>query len=195
MIKKVTLIISIILLLVIVGVVSETYDTPPDPSHKAQEVTVDPEVKILTEYQKLRSSRIPIEIAQLQAELIVDAAHKAELPVELLVGIISAETAHTFDASAVSNAGAVGLMQILMGQNEEGYEIEISEEQKFDIQYNLQIGCLILKGKLKKADGNLYRALQMYSGGAERYSERVYEGVGRYVMYRSTVEEIKIVKR
>jgi soluble lytic murein transglycosylase-like protein len=86
-------------------------------------------------------------------------------------------------------------MQILQGQNEDGKEIEISEEKKFDIQYNLQIGCLILKGKLKKADGNLYRALQMYSGGAERYSERVYEGVGRYVMYRSTVEEIKIVKR
>jgi soluble lytic murein transglycosylase-like protein len=163
--------------------------------HKALEVSIDPEVKILKEYQKLRNSRIPIEIAKLQAELIVEVAHESGLPVELLVGIISAETAHTFDASAVSGVGAVGLMQILQGQNEAGEEIEISEEKKFDIQYNLQIGCAILKGKLKKTDGNLYRALQMYSGGADRYPERVYEGVGRYVMYRSTVEEIKIVKR
>jgi len=186
---------AIILLLVIVGIVSETYDTPKDPSHKAQIVTVDPEIQILTEYQKLRSSRIPIEFAQLQAELIVEAARQSELPVELLVGIISAETAHTFDASAISVAGAVGLMQILRGQDEDGNEIEISEEQKFDIKYNLQIGCSILKGKLKKTDGNLYKALQMYSGGAGEYPERVYYGVGRYVMYRNMVEGVKIVGR
>ena len=193
--KKILVTVLAVLILITLGVVGETYHTQPTMDHKAQEVTVDPEVKILTEYQKLRNSRIPIEIAKLQAELIVEVAHESGLPVELLVGIISAETAHTFDASAVSGVGAVGLMQILQGQNEAGEEIEISEEKKFDIQYNLKIGCAILKGKLKKTDGNLYRALQMYSGSAERYSERVYEGVGRYVMYRSTVEEIKIVRR
>ena len=193
--KKILVTVLAVLILITVGVVGETYHTQPTMDHKALEVSIDPEVKILKEYQKLRNSRIPIEIAKLQAELIVEVAHESGLPVELLVGIISAETAHTFDASAVSGVGAVGLMQILQGQNEDGKEIEISEEKKFDIQYNLQIGCAILKGKLKKTDGNLYRALQMYSGGADRYPERVYEGVGRYVMYRSMVEGVKIVRR
>ncbi len=157
--------------------------------HLSQEVTINPEIKTLASYMKARNSKMPAELAELQAEIIISVAKAEGLPLELVVGIIETET--LFDPFSVSTAGAAGLMQTLV---EDG--VEIDDSKKFDIRYSVEKGCEILHSKLKKSEGNLQRALAAYSGNAENYSERVYAATGKYTLYRGKKEapEIQVVK-
>lgn len=150
--------------------------------HLAREVQINPEIKILTEYQKKRNSRIPIEIAELQAVMMIRIAKEEKLPIELIVGI--AEKESNFDSYSISSAGATGLMQILQAPN-----VDIDQDQRYNIKYNLEIACLILHGKLEKNQGNLTQALADYSGNAEGYAGKVYESIGRYSMFKAREKE------
>lgn len=159
--------------------VSDVVNQPhKNTDHLAKEVIINPEIKILTEYQKMRNSKIPAEIAEMQAISIIKVAKEFGYPVELLVGIIGSES--NFDPFSVSGVGAAGLMQILIEDT-----VQIDDKKKFDIEYNLRKGCEILNRKLAKNNKELPKALVGYSGGAEGYVDKVYIGVGRYTMYRS----------
>lgn len=159
--------------------ISDVVNQPhKNTDHLAKEVIINPEIKILTEYQKMRNSKIPAEIAEMQAEAIIKVSREFGYPVELLVGIIEPES--HFNPFLVSNRNASGLMQILV---EDG--VVIDDKKKFDIEYNLRKGCEILNKKLVKSNKELPKALVGYSGGAEGYVDKVYIGVGRYTMYRS----------
>lgn len=143
----------------------------------------DKEVEVIRRYQKVRYSKIPTEIADIQAKLIVDTAKKHDLPTELLIGIIEKES--HFDPTSESKADkdgvtAKGLMQIKGSTN-----VTVDHKRAFDISYNLDTGCNILKDKLTSNKGNMKKSLDAYSGGAKQYSERVYEGIGRYIMFRN----------
>jgi hypothetical protein len=166
-----------------------TTQTISPKDHLSQEVTINPEIKVLASYMKARNSKMPAELAELQSEIIISVAKAEGLPLELVVGIIETET--LFDPFSVSTAGAAGLMQTLV---EDG--VEIDDSKKFDIRYSVEKGCEILHSKLKKSEGNLQRALSAYSGNAENYSERVYASAGKYTLYRGKKEapEIQVVK-
>lgn len=146
---------------------------PVEPEPEIQ----DPLVTIIAKYQKLRHSRIPIELAAIQAQLIVDVAKEKDIPVALLVGI--AETESKFDPLAESKVGASGLTQVLI---EDG--VIIDHAKKFDIRYNLETGTKILQSKLAKFNDNLPQALKAYSGGDKEYADRVYASVGRFTVFR-----------
>lgn len=150
------------------------------------EILLSHDYKVLVKYQRLRNSRVPLELAELQAHAIVTAAKASALPVTLLVGII--ETESLFDPLTLSSAKAAGLMQILQ---EDG--VDIDPDRRFDISYNIEKGCEILRSKLKKENGDLPLALLGYSGGALGYSERVYEAAGRFAVYRERAKEIQLV--
>jgi len=158
-----------------------------DLDHLAQEVVINPEVKILTEYQIARNSKLPVEIAQLQAQIILAAAAKHKMEPALIVGLI--ETESLFNATATSTESAKGLMQILRGE-----DTEVDQEQAYDLEYNVETGIKILEGKLKITNGDLGKSLDNYSGGAENYSSKVYSSLGRYVMFRSKNPSVEIVK-
>lgn len=158
-----------------------------DLDHLAQEVIINPEVKILTEYQIARNSKLPVEIAQLQAQVILAAAAKHKMEPALIVGLI--ETESLFNATATSTESAKGLMQILRGE-----DVEVDQEQAYDLEYNVETGIKILEGKLKITNGDLGKSLDNYSGGAENYSSKVYSSLGRYVMFRSKNPTVEIVK-
>jgi hypothetical protein len=158
-----------------------------DLDHLAQEVIINPEVRILTEYQIARNSKLPVEIAQLQAQVILAAATKHKMEPALIVGLI--ETESLFNATATSTESAKGLMQILRGE-----DVEVDQEQAYDLEYNVETGIKILEGKLKITNGDLGKSLDNYSGGAENYSAKVYSNLGRYVMFRSKNPIVEIVK-
>lgn len=147
---------------------------------------VDPEVEILTSYMQARNSKMPVELANIQALYIVNSAKRKELPVELVVGVIEAETIPPFNPFSESSVGATGLMQIYQAPN-----VQISDKHRFDIEYNIEIGCAILKAKLTATDGDVTKALNAYSGGAQNYASRVYERLGRYTVYRYTQNVMK----
>jgi soluble lytic murein transglycosylase-like protein len=145
-----------------------------------QEFKIDPFILAVTQYQKARNSKLPIELAEIQAIHMVDVSKQENIPLPLLVAIVEKES--LFNPLAVSFAGATGLGQILHAPN-----VVIDDQQRFDIRYNLEIACLILHGKIEKNSGNLTKALADYSGGAKNYASSVYENIGRFSMF-----EIKV---
>lgn len=94
----------------------------------------------------------------------------AGLSPELVLALIQVESA--FDPTAVSSAGAQGLMQIMPFWKE---VIGRPEDDLFDAALNLRYGCTILAHYLRVEEGDLTRALARYNGslGQTWYPERV----------------------
>jgi len=97
-------------------------------------------------------------------------ALKAELDPELVLAVIDIESA--FDRWAISVAGARGLMQVMPFWLD---ELDVPDDNLFDIKTNISMGCTILKYYLDMENGNLTPALARYNGstGKTWYSEKV----------------------
>jgi hypothetical protein len=163
------------------------YQQMKDLDYLSQEVRIDPRINSITMYQKARYSTIPIELADLQARLIIEVAEEEGIAVDLLVAL--AEQESFFDPRLISKAGATGLTQILVESH-----VVIDESQRHDIRYNLHMGCKILKLKAKHTDGKIKdRTLEMYSGKAHDYAENVYSRRGRYATFVDNLKEAQKV--
>jgi len=97
-------------------------------------------------------------------------AARVELPPELVLAIIDIES--RFDRYAISSAGARGLMQVMPFWLD---ELERPDDNLFEIDINLRMGCTILKHYMDKENGDMTRALARYNGsyGKTWYSEKV----------------------
>jgi len=92
---------------------------------------------------------------------------------ELILALIDVES--SFDRFAISTASALGLMQVMPF-----WVAEVGREDKnelFDVQFNVLLGCRILKYYLDMENGDLVRGLARYNGstGKRWYSDRVIE--------------------
>ena len=112
---------------------------------------------------------------------ILRAAHrearKAQLPPDLVLGVIHTES--LFQRFAISVAGAQGLMQVMpFWKNERGRP----DDNLTDIDTNLMYGCTILSYYLKKSRGDISEALARYNGsyGKMKYPEKVFRAQLRY---------------
>jgi soluble lytic murein transglycosylase-like protein len=104
-------------------------------------------------------------------------ATRAELPPELVLAVIDVES--NFDRFAISSASALGLMQVMpFWVNELGHS---DKNMLFDIDFNVLLGCHILKYYLEIEDGDLIQGLARYNGstGQRWYSDRVLERLRR----------------
>lgn len=101
---------------------------------------------------------------------IYQEAQLAGLPPALILALIQVES--SFDASAVSSAGAVGLMQIMPFWID---ELGVPADDLKDPWRNLRYGCTILAHYLAVESGDFTRALARYNGslGETWYPERV----------------------
>jgi len=90
--------------------------------------------------------------------LIDRVAEKVSLAPELIHSIVSAESA--YNPTAVSHAGAQGLMQLMPGT-----AAELGVKDSFDPAQNLMAGSKYLKQLLDKYDGDLDHALAAYNWG------------------------------
>ena len=98
-------------------------------------------------------------------------ATRSEIAPELVLAIIEVES--NFDRYAISSSSALGLMQVMPFWVEElGGD---SQSDLFDVQYNVLLGCRILKYYLDMENGELVRALGRYNGslGRREYADRV----------------------
>lgn len=91
-------------------------------------------------------------------QLIEWAAETVSLAPELIRSVVSVES--DFQPTAVSTAGAQGLMQLMPATAE-----ELGVKDSFDPQQNLLAGSRYLKQLLDKYDGDLDHALAAYNWG------------------------------
>jgi soluble lytic murein transglycosylase-like protein len=120
-----------------------------------------------------------LEKASIQAA-VERAARTYNLPAKLINAIIRAES--NFEVSAVSPAGAQGLMQLMPSTAE-----ELGVTNPFDIDQNIDGGARYLREMLNRFDGNLQSALAAYNAGpsavAKYAGEVPYPETKRYVSH------------
>jgi soluble lytic murein transglycosylase-like protein len=126
----------------------------------------------LTDMSRRLSSQVPDLAERLDILRIVhQQATHAELAPELVLAVIDVES--NFDRFAISSASALGLMQVMPFWVEEvGYS---DKNMLFDIEFNILLGCRILKYYLDMEDGDLIQGLARYNGstGQRWYGDRV----------------------
>ena len=91
-------------------------------------------------------------------QMIDQVAQKVSLAPELIHSVVTAESA--YDPTAVSHAGAQGLMQLMPETAQ-----ELGVKDSFDPEQNLFGGSRYLKQLLDKYDGDLDHALAAYNWG------------------------------
>ncbi|WP_157109796.1 lytic transglycosylase domain-containing protein [Thermanaeromonas toyohensis] len=115
-------------------------------------------------------------------KLLEEVARQYQLPLNLLQGVVKAES--NFNPQAVSPSGALGLMQ-LMPETARALGVK----NPFDPRENLEAGARYLRQMLDLFQGNIDLALAAYNAGpgtVQRY--------GGIPPYRETQEYIKKVK-
>ncbi len=104
-------------------------------------------------------------------------AKEAGVPPELVLAVIDVES--NFDRFAISSASALGLMQVMpFWVDEVGYS---DKNLLFDIDFNILLGCRILKYYLDMEGGDLIQGLARYNGSTGRrwYGDRVIDRLSR----------------
>ncbi len=117
---------------------------------KPVEAILGPQVSVTVAFS------LPPEIAY--EPIIREAAAMYDLDASLLRAVVRLESG--FDATAVSSAGAQGLMQLMPALSE-----ELGVEDPFDPRENIFAGARYLKALLLEHDGNETLALASYNAG------------------------------
>jgi len=126
----------------------------------------------LTDMSTRLSSQVPDTAERLEILRIVHRqATRAGLPPELVLAVIDVES--NFDRYAISSASALGLMQVMPF-----WVKEVGQDDKnllFDVEFNVLLGCRILKYYLDMENGDLIQGLSRYNGsrGKRWYGDRV----------------------
>ncbi|MEE8093087.1 MAG: lytic transglycosylase domain-containing protein [Gammaproteobacteria bacterium] len=98
-------------------------------------------------------------------------AARSDIAPELVLAVIDVES--NFDRFAISSSSALGLMQVMpFWVSELGGD---NPSDLLNVQYNLLLGCQILKYYLDMENGELVPALGRYNGslGRRAYADRV----------------------
>jgi soluble lytic murein transglycosylase-like protein len=113
-------------------------------------------------------------------DLLKDAARRAAIPVELVHSVAKAESGLRQDA--ISNRGAIGIMQLMPGTAAE------LGANPHDPKQNTQAGAKYLADLLTKYDGDVAKALAAYNAGPGAVDR--YKGVPPYRETRSYVNRV-----
>ena len=127
-------------------------------------------------------------------DLIVEYSVKYNLEPELVSSLIGAESG--FDKDAVSNAGAVGLMQVLPST-----AVEISN--KLGVEYydlhsprdNIEFGCYYLKYLLDYYKGDVVYSLCAYNAGINNVKYWDFNGDVDKIPIKQTKNYVKKILR
>ena len=93
---------------------------------------------------------------------IAKASHKYDVPHNVILGVITVESA--FNRKAVSSCG-VGLMQICLKWHHE----KLKGKNPYLVSTNVDVGTHILKDCLSKNKGSINRSLACYNGGGDKH--------------------------
>ena len=106
------------------------------------------------------------------------------LPPGLVLAVLDVES--RFDRWAVSNAGAVGLMQVMPFWPE---QLGMRRRELVTVEANIRMGCAILRHYLQTEHNDVRRALGRYNGSvrSREYPDRV---VTRWTRYWNGADDL-----
>lgn len=126
-------------------------------------------------------SHKPIKPSGKYQDLIMSAAQKAGVDVNLFDALVSTES--DYRPNLISKAGAVGLAQLMP---ETAYELGVIDP--FNPEQNLNGGAQYLSQMLKRFDGNIENALAAYNAGPSAVKR--YGGIPPYEETQNYVKKI-----
>ena len=118
--------------------------------------------------------------------LIEETAYRESVPPYLVAAIMSVES--NFDARAVSNKGARGLMQVMPGT---ARRFGFNAERLHDPVHNIAAGATYLRWLLERYDGDLDRVLAAYNAGEGAVD--TYGGIPPYKETQNFVKRVRAV--
>ena len=128
---------------------------------------------------------IPRTVALDIAEQVLAMSKKENISPELVVGIIQVESG--FNPMAISKKNARGLMQVMPEWAPKFNLKKVSDLH--DIDTNIQCGIKVLKIHIEEGKGSISKGLYYYVGKSDSYAAKVYEAMGKFVAFRSTIDD------
>lgn len=124
-------------------------------------------------------------------DIIKSEAEKNNIDPYLILSIIKVESG--FDQNALSNKNAKGLMQIVDSTAEEiNNNINVAEtieDNIYNIDINIALGCKYFSNLINKYNGNYYLAICAYNAGMGNVDKWIEQG-----LISSKLDEYKNVK-
>ena len=125
-----------------------------------------------------------IKTATSYKDIFIEASQKYGVSYDLLTAIAEQESG--FNPNAVSNTGAMGIMQIMPATAN-----ELKLTHPFDAYENIMAGANYISQKLKEYNGDLDKALAAYNAGSNAVD--MYGGVPPYGETLSYVQGVKAI--
>ncbi|MEO8380904.1 MAG: lytic transglycosylase domain-containing protein [Acidobacteriota bacterium] len=120
------------------------------------------------------------------AALIEDAAYRESVPSYLVAAVARVES--NFDARAISDKGALGLMQVMP---ETARRFGFDAARLHDPVHNVAAGATYLRWLLERYDGDLDRVLAAYNAGEGAVDK--YKGIPPYRETQDFVKRVRAV--
>jgi len=151
-----------------IGLVSQKMDSS---NQKQQQIWID---TMSNRMEKWVSNEL---VRKKLLTIIKYESTRSGLDPQLVLSIITIESG--FNKYAISQAGALGFMQIMPFWLK---KIGSKNQSLLDAQTNIRYGCSILKHYLELEHGNLYNALGRYNGsrGDHTYPDLVLNAYNKY---------------
>lgn len=128
---------------------------------------------------------IPKTVAMKIADQVILRSKEEDVSPELIVGMMEVESG--FNPLAISKKNARGLMQVMPEWAKKFKLKKVSDLH--DIDTNIQCGIKVLKIHIQENNGSINKGLYYYVGKSKTYSSKVYEAIGRFVTFRSTIDD------
>ncbi|MBQ3145171.1 MAG: lytic transglycosylase domain-containing protein [Clostridia bacterium] len=111
-------------------------------------------------------------------EYVEKYAEEYKIDKYLVYAIIKAES--NFNENAKSNSNAIGLMQIMEAtavETANKMDLDVTEEQLFEPELNIQLGTMYFAEVLNKYDNNYGMAIIAYNAGIGNVDKWIEEGI------------------